>query len=73
VLVILSSHSASAHVLVRAGTVDGDEQIQPALFGSHFGNVEVNVPDRLRLELFLGFATCRVRQMTDVMSWQAAV
>jgi hypothetical protein len=43
------------------GTVDGDEQIQLALFCSLFCHVDMKVLNRTRLALFLGFVTGRVR------------
>lgn len=33
------------------GSVDGDEHVQLTLFGAHFGNVDVEVADRIALEL----------------------
>lgn len=33
------------------GPIDGDEQIEPALGGADFGDVDVEVADRIELEL----------------------
>lgn len=37
-----------------AGAVDGDEQVQLALFGADFGNVDVHEADRVSLEPLAG-------------------
>lgn len=44
-------------------SIDGNEEMQLALFGAHFGNVDVEVADRVGLELTLGaLAILDVRQ-----------
>ena len=35
------------------GAIDGNEHVQLALFGAHLGNVDVEVSDRVALELLL--------------------
>jgi hypothetical protein len=35
------------------GPIDGDEEIEPALGGADFGDVDVRVTDRIDLELAL--------------------
>jgi hypothetical protein len=35
------------------GPVDGDEEVEPAFGGVHLGNVDVEVADRIGLELAL--------------------
>ena len=46
--------------------VDGDEQIQLALFGLHFGNIDVAVTDRVCFEL-LFFAAARLCSVTGAI------
>jgi hypothetical protein len=56
------------------GAVDGDEQIEPALCGSHFGDVDVEVADRIGLELALGGRLALdLRQPRDAVALQTAV
>jgi len=44
-------------------SIDGDEEMQLALFGAHFGDVDVEVADRIGFELALdAFAIFHVRQ-----------
>lgn len=55
-------------------SIDGDEEMQLALFGAHFGNVDVEVADRVGLELAFGaLAILDVRQPCNAMPLQAAM
>ena len=36
------------------GPIDGDKEVEPALRGAYFGDVDVEVADRVGLELALG-------------------
>jgi hypothetical protein len=57
-----------------ARSVDGDEQIEPALLGMHLGDVEVEIADRVGLEArALGLVALDVRQASDAMALEAAV
>jgi hypothetical protein len=42
-----------------ARAVNGDEQVEPAFFGTYFGHIEVEVSDRIGLEFFSS-AACRL-------------
>ncbi len=35
------------------GSVNGDEEVELIGFGAHFGNVDVEIPNRIALELLL--------------------
>ena len=51
-----------------AGAVDRNEQIEFPFLCSHFGNVDVEITDRILLKLFLGrFFSIHRWQATDVM------
>jgi hypothetical protein len=54
-----------------AGAVNGDEQGEPAFFGTYFGNIDVEVSDRVSPELFLlGRVSFNLRQPTHAMALQ---
>lgn len=54
--------------------IDGHEQVELALFGTDFGEIDVEVADRIGLELFpRGLVAVHVRQAADAMSLQTAV
>lgn len=56
------------------GAVDRHEHVELTLLGSHFGNVDVEVADRIALELLLRwFVAFDIRQSTDPMALQAAM
>ena len=56
------------------GPIDGDEEVEPTLRGAHFGNVDVEVADRVGLELALyALPVLDVWEPRDAMSLQAAV
>jgi hypothetical protein len=56
------------------GTVDGDEHMQLALFGSHFGYVDGEVADRIALERPLRRPVAlNIGQAADAMALQAAM
>jgi len=50
------------------GPIDGDEEIEPALRGAYFGDVDVEVADRVGLELALyALAVLDVRESRDAV------
>jgi hypothetical protein len=54
--------------------VDGDQQIQPALSRADFRDVDVEITDRISLELAFGRGLAfDLRQLRDAMALQAAV
>lgn len=56
------------------GAVDSDEHMQLALFGSHLGNVDVEVADRVAPELPLRRPVALdIGQTANAMALQAAV
>jgi len=56
------------------GAVDRDEEIELALRGQHFGDVEVEESDRVGLELALGRSFARdLRQPRDSMTLKATM
>lgn len=56
------------------GAIDGDEHVQLALFGTHLGNVDVEIADRIALELLLRRPVAiDIRQAADAVALQAAV
>lgn len=56
------------------GTVDSNEHVQLALFGAHLRNVDMEVADRVALELLLGRPVAfDIRQAADAVALQAAV
>lgn len=56
------------------GPIDGDEEIEPALRGADLGDVNVEVAERVGLELALyALAVLDVRQPRDAVPLQAAV
>lgn len=56
------------------GAVNGDEQVELALGGADFSDVEVKVTDGLGLEAPFGhLCVCRLGQAADVVALQAAV
>src|SRR5215475_9717430 len=56
------------------GPIDGDKEVEPALRGSYFGDVDVKVADRVGLELALyAIAVPDVREPRDAVPLQAAV
>jgi hypothetical protein len=49
--------------------INGNEQMQLALFGAHFGNADVKKADWIRLELLLGlFVALDLRQTADFVT-----
>ena len=66
------SHAAGEGEL--RGPIDGDKEIEPALRGAYFGDVDVAVADRVGLELALyALAVLDVRQPRDAVPLQAAM
>ena len=56
------------------GPVDGHEEIELALLGAHLGDVDVEVADRIALELLLGrLVAVDLRQAADAVALQAAM
>ena len=56
------------------GAVDGDEEIELALGGLHLGDVDVEVADRIGLELLANqLVAFDLRQTADPMALQAAI
>lgn len=56
------------------GAVNGDEHVQLALFGAHLGDVDVEIADRIGLELLLRRPVAfDVRQAADAVALQAAM
>ena len=56
------------------GAVDGDEQVELAFFGPHLGDVDVEVADRVALELLLRrLVALDLRQPADAVALQAAM
>lgn len=54
--------------------VDGDEKIQPALLGADFGDVDMEVADRVRLELLAGGPIALyIRKPVDAMPLKTAM
>jgi hypothetical protein len=54
------------------GPVNADEQVELALGGLHFGNVDVKVPDRVAPELLpLGLVPLDIRKTGDAVTLQA--
>ena len=57
-----------------AGPVDRHEEVQLALGSLHFGDIDVEVADRIGLELALGFLVPRhLGQAADPVPLQAAM
>ena len=57
-----------------AGPVDHNIQVEPAFGGPYFGNVDVEIADRIGLELFLfRFVGFDFRQSRNAMTPQAAM
>jgi hypothetical protein len=56
------------------GTIDGNEQIELAFCGLHLGDVDMEVADRVALELLLRrLVAFDIRQATDAMALQTAM
>ena len=56
------------------GAVDGDEHVQLALLGPHLGDVDVEVADRIGLELLLRrLVAFDIGQAADAVALQTAV
>jgi len=54
--------------------VDADEQVELSFCGLHLGDVDVEEPDGVALELLpLGLVTLDIRQPRDAMALKAAV
>jgi hypothetical protein len=54
--------------------MDRNKQVELAFLGPHFGNIKMEVADRIRLELPFGwFVALRVPQTSDAMPLQAAM
>ncbi len=57
-----------------ACAVNRNQQIESALLSAHFGNVDVEVADRIALELLLaGLVAGHLRQAADAMPLQATM
>ena len=74
------SRGATRHLLMQfdegelRGSVDGDEEIELALGGSNLRDVDMEIADRIGLELPLGRGLAfDLRQPRDPMALQAAV
>lgn len=56
------------------GPIDGDEEVEPALRGAYFGDVDVEVANRIGLELTPhALAVLDIREPGDAVPLQAAV
>ena len=56
------------------GAVDGDEQVELALLGPDLGDVDMEVADRVALELApIGLVAVDLRQPADPMTLKAAM
>ena len=56
------------------GAVDGDQELERALFGPHLGDIDMEVADRVGFELFApGLVAIDLRQPGDPVPLQAAV
>lgn len=56
------------------GAIDGDKHVQLALFGAHLGNVNVEIADRVALELVLRrLVAIDIRQAADAVTLQATM
>jgi hypothetical protein len=56
------------------GAVDGDEHVELALLGAHLGDVDVEIADRVGLELLLRRPiSLDIGQAADAMALQAAM
>jgi hypothetical protein len=71
---------AARHLLVHLDkgefrrSVDGDDEIEPALSGSDLGDVDVKIADRVGLEFALGRSFAfDLRQARDPMTLEAAM
>ncbi len=51
-----------------AEEIAGDEQLELALFGAHFGDVDMKIADRIGLEFFLGLSPSTLGRRE--MSWR---
>ena len=57
-----------------AGSVDGNEEMQLAFCGSHFSNVDMEVANRVSLELLLRSpVTFNIRQPFNAVTLKAAM
>jgi hypothetical protein len=57
-----------------AGPINGNKKIALSLLGLHFGNVDVEVADRLGLECLLGgLVTADLRQTAAAVTLQATI
>ena len=71
---------ATRHLLVHLdegelrGSVDGDDEVEPALRSSNFGDVDMKLADRIGLELvFRRSFAFDLRQSRDSMAIEAAM
>jgi hypothetical protein len=54
--------------------VDGDEEVDPALFGPHLGDIDVEKADRVALEFGPEWlVACGVRKAGDAVALQTAM
>ena len=57
-----------------AGAIDGDEEIELAFGGLHLGDVDMEVADRVALELLLGrLVALDLGQAADAVALQTAM
>ena len=57
-----------------AGPVDGNEEVELAFCGSHFGNIDMEVANRVGLELLLwSLVALNLRQPFDAVALKAAM
>jgi len=62
------------HESALGGSVDGHQQVELALLGSNLGEIDVEVADRIRLELLPdGLVAIDLGQPTDAMALKATV
>ena|SRR5215203_1221407 len=74
------SRDSACHLFMEFGkgklgsAVDGNEQVEFALFGANLGNVDVKVANRVLLEAtFLGWFVGHIGQTADAMPLQTAM
>ncbi len=54
-------------------SVNGHKKIEFSFLRAHFGNIDVEVSNRILLELFLWLVAFNIRQPADVMTLKATV
>lgn len=53
------------------GAIDGHKQVEAPFLGTHLGNVDVKVAERIALELaFIGRVTVDLRQLREPWRWR---